>query len=116
MITQQKYTRQTLEAVGAFKKTLDDHRFVGDVVYKIVGNYGIPRNTLQVVFKELYGLNIRKYKLKVRMERGRDLLRQGMSVKRVSILLHYTTARAFVTAFKKHFGVSPGRWSGSRKP
>lgn len=111
-----KYTRHVLEAVGAYKKNLDDHRFVGDVAYKTCSQYGITRNTLQVVFKDLYGLNIRQYKLQVRMERAHELLKQGIQVKRVSILLHYTTARAFVTAFKKQFGVSPGRYSGFRRP
>lgn len=111
-----KYTRHVLEAVGAYKKILDDHRFVGDVAYKTVGQLGITRNTLQVVFKDLYGVNIRQYKLQVRMDRAHELLKQGIQVKRVSILLHYTTARAFVTAFKKQFGVSPGRFSGARRP
>jgi AraC-like DNA-binding protein len=115
MRKQKKYTRHVLEAVGAYKKTLDDHRFVGDCAYKISRQYGITRNTLQVVFKELYGVNIRQYKLQLRMDRGRDLLKSGMQVKRVSILLHYSTARAFVTAFKKQFGISPGRFSGARR-
>jgi AraC-like DNA-binding protein len=111
-----KYTRQVLEAVGAYKKNLDDHRFVGDCTYELSRQYGITRNTLQVVFKDLYGANIRQYKLQLRMERAHELLKQGIQVKRVSILLHYTTARAFVTAFKKQFGVSPGRYSGARRP
>jgi len=111
-----KYSRHVLEAVRAYKKTLDDHRFVGDGTYTIAREYGIPRNTLQLVFKDLYGVNIRQYKLQLRMERGRDLLKTGMQVKRVSILLHYTTARAFVKAFKRQFGISPGRWSGARRP
>jgi AraC-like DNA-binding protein len=111
-----KYTRQVLEAVGAYKKNLDDHRFVGDCTYELSREYGITRNTLQNVFKDLYGVNIRQYKLQLRMDRAHELLKTGVQVKRVSILLHYSTARAFVTAFKKQFGVSPGRFSGERRP
>jgi AraC-like DNA-binding protein len=111
-----EYTRNELEAVAAYKKLLDLHRFVGDYGYEICRQYGINRNTLQALFKELHGITIRQYKLKVRMERGRDLLKKGMSVKRVSILLRYTTPRAFVTAFRKQFGISPGRWAEARRP
>lgn len=116
MRKEKKYTRRVLEAVGSYKKMLEDHRFVGDGAYYNSRQFGITRNTLQVVFKELYGVTIREYKLQLRMERGRDLLKQGVQVKRVSILLHYTTARAFVTAFKKLYGISPGRWSVVKKP
>ena len=108
------HSRLVLETVGAYKQNLDDHRYIGDEGYKHVSQYGITRNTLQVVFKKLYGVSIRDYKLKIRMERALELLKKGYPVKRVSILLHYTTARAFVTAFKKKFGVSPGRFKELR--
>jgi AraC-like DNA-binding protein len=111
-----KTNRHVLEAVAAYKKTLDDHRFVGDGTLFNSMIHGIPRNSLQVVFKELYGVNIRNYKLQVRMERAHELLKQGSSVKKVSVLLRYTTARAFVTAFKKQFGVSPGQWRDAKRP
>lgn len=110
------YNRHVLESVGAYKKTLEEHRFVGDGTHINSLTYGIPRNTLQMAFKDLYGVTIREYKMQLRMERGRDLLKRGSSVKRVSILLHYTTPRAFVTAFKKLYGISPGRWSVVKKP
>ena len=112
----QEYTRRVLEAVGAYKKNLDDHRFVGDYGYEICRQYRINRNTFQVMFKELYGVSIRQYKLQSRMGRSRELLKTGMQVKRVSILLHYSSVRSFCTAFKKQFGISPGRWSGARRP
>jgi AraC-like DNA-binding protein len=108
-------SRLVLEAVSAYKKTLDDHRFVGDGTFFNSMKYGITRNTLQVVFKKLYGVNVREYKMRVRMERAHELLKQGIQVKWVSILLHYTTPRAFVTAFKKKFGVSPGRFKDFRQ-
>jgi AraC-like DNA-binding protein len=111
MKPEKRYTRHVLEAVGAYKKTLDDHRAVGDSVQKLCRQYGVTRNTLQQAFKHQYGIHIRYYKLNIRLERGRMMLKAGRTVKSVSIILHYTTVRAFVTAFRKKYGITPGKYA-----
>ena len=108
---EKRYARHVLEAVNAYKKTLDDHRAVGDSVHKLCSQYGVTRNTMQNAFKHQYGIYIRYYKLNIRLERGRIMLKAGRTVKAVSILLHYTTERAFVTAFKKKYGITPGKYA-----
>jgi AraC-like DNA-binding protein len=108
---EKRYARHVLEAVGAYKKTLDDHRANGDSVQKLCRQYGVTRNTMQNAFQHQYGIHIRFYKLNIRLERGRIMLKAGRTVKAVSILLHYTTPRAFVTAFKKKYGITPGRYA-----
>ena len=111
MRSEKKYARHVLEAVGAYKKILDDHRSVGDPAHTLCREYGVTRNTLQNAFKHQYGVHIREYKLNLRLERGRMMLKAGKTVKAVSILLRYTTERAFVAAFKKQYGITPGKYS-----
>ena len=111
MRPEKRFTVHVLEAVGAYKKILDDHRAVGDPAHTLCREYGVTRNTLQHAFKHQYGMHIRHYKLNLRLERGRILLKTGRSVKDVSIQLRYTTERAFVTAFKKKYGITPGKYS-----
>lgn len=108
---EKKYSRHVLEAVVAYKKTLDDHRAIGDSVHILCRQYGVTRNTLQNAFRHQYGIKIRYYKLNIRLERGRIMLKAGRTVKEVSIILHYTTVRAFVTAFRKKYGITPGRYA-----
>ncbi|WP_205509890.1 helix-turn-helix transcriptional regulator [Longitalea arenae] len=108
MTNDEKRVKQhVLEAVHAFKGLLDDHRYNGDSAVQLSAQFGVSRNVLQVTFKRKYGIGIRDYKMKQRMERARQLLESGKDVKEVSMLLNYTQPRAFTAAFKNYFGVTP---------
>jgi AraC-like DNA-binding protein len=115
MRNEKRYTLHILQAVNAYKKSLDDHRgALGDCAHMLSKQYGVTRNTLQEVFKDQYGITIRDYKLNKRMERSRKMLRAGKEIKEISYQLHYTTVRAFLHAFKKHFGVTPSQYTGMK--
>jgi AraC-like DNA-binding protein len=108
---EKKFKRHVLFAIQAYKERLDAHCANGNSAQKMSEQCGISRNLLQQGFKELYGLGIRDYKLKQRMERARKLLEANKDVKEVSLVLHYTTPRAFTTAFKRFYGVTPTSFS-----
>lgn len=108
-----RFKRHTLLAAGAFKDLLDDHCANGDCAHQMSARLGITRNALQNAFKRQYGITIRDYKLKLRMERSRKLLAAGKDIKEISLTLHYTTARAFSFAFKKHYGLTPTAYADS---
>lgn len=115
MTNEKRFTRQVLHAVGAYKKNLDDHRgAIGDCAHNLSKEYGITRNTLQQAFKDQYGFHIRDYKLKVRMERSCKMLKMGKDIKEITYQLHYTTVRAFLYAFKKHYGITPSQYTGAK--
>jgi AraC-like DNA-binding protein len=105
--------RHTLQAVDAFKILIDDHCANGDCAQQVSTRFGINRNVFQKAFKKEFGITIRNYKLKLRMERSRELLEAGKDIKEISLTLHYTTARAFSFAFKKHYGLTPTAYSES---
>jgi AraC-like DNA-binding protein len=107
------FKRNTLQAVGAFKELLDDHCANGDCAQQVSARFGVNRNVLQKAFKKQYGITIRDYKLRLRMERSRQLLEAGKDIKEISLTLHYTTPRAFSFAFKKHYGLTPTAYSDS---
>ena len=48
----------------------------------------------------------------IRMNEAANLLKQQVPVQEVALLVGFTDAKYFSTAFKKHFGVSPSKYSG----
>ena len=108
-----RFKLHTLQAVDAFKNLLDDHCANGDCARQVSARFGVNRNVLQKAFKKRYGITIRDYKLKLRMERSRQLLEAGKDIKEISLTLHYTTPRAFSFAFKKHYGLTPTKYAES---
>jgi AraC-like DNA-binding protein len=107
------FQRHKLQAVGFFKNLLDEHCANGDNAHLVSLRFGLNRNALQKAFKKKYGITIRDYKLRLRMERSRQLLQAGKDVKEISLALHYTTTRAFSSAFKKHYGLTPTAYAES---
>jgi AraC-like DNA-binding protein len=110
---EKKFKRHVLFAIQAYKERLDAHCANGNSAQKMSEQCGISRNLLQQGFKELFGLGIRDYKLKQRMERSRQLLKEGKDVREVARILHYTKPRAFSTAFKRYYGLNPTHFAPS---
>jgi AraC-like DNA-binding protein len=65
---------------------------------------------LKTVFKSVHGTSIGKYKKAAFMGYARQLLLDtGQSLEDISILLGYNSQQSFNTAFRNHFGYTPGR-------
>lgn len=66
--------------------------------------------TLKTVFKQVHGISIGKYKKAVFMEHARQLLLDtDKSLDEVAMLLGYNSQQSFTTAYRNHFGETPGR-------
>lgn len=64
---------------------------------------------LKKQFKELFGTTVFGYLNEIKMNKAQELLQEGMlNVTQVAEELGYKTSSHFVTAFKRHFGFSPG--------
>jgi AraC-like DNA-binding protein len=77
---------------------------------------GLNRMALTSGFRELFGDSVHDFLQRVRMEKAYELLQDGSrSIIDVSAAVGYTHACNFSTAFRAHFGCSPGearkRWS-----
>jgi AraC-like DNA-binding protein len=110
---EKKFRRHVLFAIQAYKERLDAHCANGNSAQEMAEQCGISRNFLQQGFKELYGHGIREYKLQQRMEKSRRLLKEGKHLKEIAGILHYTKPRAFSTAFKRYYGVTPTHFAQS---
>ena len=94
------------DLVPEVKKVLDNN-YAADSVATLAIYFNVSRNTLQDAFKQEYGISIRAYKLKQRMEVAKQLIEEGKSIKEIAITLRYGTISSFSRAFKKYYGVTP---------
>ncbi len=71
---------------------------------------GTNETYLKKQFKQLFGTSIAQYSMKVRMEKARELLKQGVPITKVAGLSGYKHTSHFTNAFKKYFGFTPGQF------
>ena len=62
------------------------------------------------VFKLQTGLPPHQYHLNVRLERGRQLLRQGCGIAEAAARTGFADQSHFTRGFRRFFGVTPGRY------
>lgn len=86
-------------------------RLTGDVtLHSLAQQVGTNEYTLKKGFKELFGTTVFGYWNQLKMEEARTLLSEGtLSVAEVSNRVGYKNPQHFSTAFKRHFGLSPGQ-------
>ena len=107
MPNKKKLKKHVVSAINAAKEIFDQNKGDDNTAYNVALTFGVSRNVLQKTFKEEFGLGIRDYKMRARMEMSKKLLAEGTDAKEVSIMLHYSDPSAFSNAFKKYFGVTP---------
>lgn len=78
-------------------------------VLEISDYFGFERSYLYRIFKERFGISIKEYITKVRMEHSAILLTQGYSVSSAQLAVGYKDQANFSKAYKKYFGESPKR-------
>jgi AraC-like DNA-binding protein len=71
---------------------------------------GASLRTLQRLFPEQTGLSLELWRQKARMVHAVALLSGGQSVTTAAIDCGYDSLSAFITAFRRQFGVTPGRY------
>ena len=92
-------------------KSYIDYNYMGDIsVGDIADRFGFERSYLYRIFKEKYGLGIKEYIIKVRMECAGALLLEGHPVGVSARAVGYKDEFNFSKAFKKYHGASPTRY------
>jgi AraC-like DNA-binding protein len=64
------------------------------------------------IFKRITGRSTVDYLIEIRINRAKNLLRDGFSVSEASRLVGFNDIYYFSRAFKKHVGISPSKYSG----
>ncbi|WP_339671863.1 AraC family transcriptional regulator [Dasania marina] len=81
-------------------------------VDELSSQLGISKSALQDRFKQFYGLSLRDFLIKKRMETAKILLSQNDSnINQIAWQLGYEHPCNFVTAFKRQFGLTPKAYS-----
>ena len=76
-------------------------------VGRIADIIGLTRSYLSRQFRKTMGISVMQYIVSVRMEKAKELLRSGHTVKQTAKLVGYDDQFAFSKMFKKIYGVSP---------
>jgi len=71
---------------------------------------GASLRTLQRLFPDETGLTLDAWRLKARLIWAVAALSGGASVSATALACGYESPSAFITAFKRQFGVTPGRY------
>jgi len=79
----------------------------------LVGGVGASLRTLQRLFPDETGLSLEVWRQKARMIHAVALLSGGQSVTATALDCGYDSLSAFITAFRRQFGVTPGRYRGT---
>jgi two-component system response regulator YesN len=106
-----RLSRHMEAAVAIIKKQIDLHPLETKSIHQYSEIAAINRKLLQKAFKQKFGINIKDYELKKRMEEAASMLEEGrLSNKQIACRCGYTSANNFSRAFKKVYNIPPKEW------
>ena len=82
----------------------------------LAAELGVSDRTLERAFAADAGMPLGEWRQRARISRAIALLAGGMDVKDVALEVGFETASAFVAAFKKYVGVTPGKMIATKNP
>ncbi len=101
-----------IEKLYFIKELIDKEPETDHSLRKLSRQAGLNIFKLKNGFKSVFGDTVFGYIHHLRMEKARKMLLEGEQVSTVAYLLGYTSPNNFSTAFRKKFGVSPGKFKG----
>jgi len=102
--------RHGLELAEEAKRLLTLDYEASLTIAQLCRKLGTNPYTLKTAFRQVFGLSIGKYKKAAFMDYAKQLLLDtNQSLDDISILLGYNSQQSFNTAFRNHFGYTPGR-------
>ena len=86
------------------------YNYMDDIrVSALAHEFGFERSYLYRIFKQRYGISVKDYITKVRMENARGFLENGHSVAETAHLVGYDDEFNFSKCFKRTYGKSPSQ-------
>lgn len=86
--------------------------YAGETLDQLSRQYGASRRTLERLYRDETGLSFGMWRQKVRMLDSIRQLAEGKSVTNAALDSGYTSVSAFIAAFKRTFGCTPGQLDG----
>lgn len=125
-ILHQKFSRKIDVSPSEMTVTPVDEQFITDAIETVEKNMknaglgtelladymGVSRATLYRKIKAVTGMSVNDFIKTIRLKRAARLLKlSGLQIKEIAAETGFSTPSSFSTAFKKHFGVSPGQYN-----
>lgn len=101
------------EAVESACAYMKQHYNEDLTLQEVSEHVGMNATYFSLLFKEEMGQSYIKYLTQLRMERAKELLREGYKIADVSEKVGYHSYRHFSELFKKHVGMKPGQYKES---
>ncbi len=101
---------ETEDKLHKVRKYIKYNYMHGLRVDMLARTFGYERSYLYRIFKARYGVSIKDYITKARMENAKKLLLRGYTVFKTAKLVGYEDEFNFSKAFKKYHGISPSRF------
>lgn len=99
-------TPTLLETCAALLRQPDDHRSVGDIARAI----GMSERTLARVFQRETGMSFRDWRVRLKLMMSVESLEESRNVTRTAFDCGYDSLSAFIAAYKRQFGHTPGEF------
>lgn len=108
----QPYSKYVLDAARVIKQQLDNdplkHKRACDLLEEVCAP---NRNLMEKAFKAIYGVGIKEYQVRQRLEASKKFLESGKMTKRqIAARCYYRSPSAYSAAFKKAFNITPTEW------
>ncbi len=98
-----------LQKAQEVKKIIVADFSIYDSVERLARKVGTSEQKLQLAFKHLFGVTVGKFSKDERMKKAHDILMYTNEILlSIALMVGYNDAGNFSTAFKNHFGYSPG--------
>jgi AraC-like DNA-binding protein len=109
------YSLYLLHAVKSVKQHIEANPFHYKRSAELLDHLCMPnRNSVERAFKDLFGVGIKEYQVRQRLEVSKEFLEEGMTKKQVASKCFYSSQSAFAAAFRKEFNMTPSEWQALR--
>ena len=106
-LSQREDTEGGDERVRRIRRYIKYNYMLPITVSEIADSFGYDRTYLYRAFKSRYGVGIKEYISSVRMEKAKEFLENGYSVKESAHMVGYNDEFGFSKAYKERYGICP---------
>jgi len=99
-------TEKEIQAINKAEEIINSNIAVHNSIPDLAKQVLLNEFRLKQLFKKIFGAGPYEYLVKKRLEKGKELLEQGLSVKETAAFVGYRPSD-FTTSFRNHFGFQP---------
>lgn len=106
-----RFRKKTKLLIYAIQQAINSNPVKNQKISLLAREAGIDRKLLEWGFRKLFGVTIKKYQIRRKMEFSQKLLDEGrLTIKEISFKCGYKSQGGYAKAFKRLYGQSPTDW------